>query len=765
MSWPTPQDYAEAVQNPKTCFEDSDLKQATAVTNPLGLPRAVSGQFACVFRFRSATGEWAVRCFLQEIRDQQDRYTLISSALGSAKLDCTVSFRFVDRGIRIRGKWYPILVMKWVQGTLLNDYVNNNLSNPSKLLDLAEKFLNLGTSLRKHGIAHGDLQHGNVLIVHDAPILIDYDGMFVPGLDGRNSHEIGHKNYQHPQRRENCFDAKVDWFSLWVIYLTLVALSEDPSLWKELDGGDDALIFRAADFKEPSNSRAISALQGRGKQRLGEIADALEDLCYKPLQRIPQPPGSIHSQPSSAPSGTSSVPKTGGATSPADGSWMNGWISSPAKAPPSAIPVDNEWLVSGVSATPNLVRYRNPPAVLGLLLIILLSPLPVIAKYFFVSLPLGFLPYAGISFILYAAAALGIKRLHRRDGAVQARIEALREQAVRAKEKEDIEERLKQTLKAIASARAGRTAQDQAIGKTLTNIQNDLNRAETAARQQLNTTRTQLQSERNRLDSTESNEVQTVDSRFSSRISDIRNRRDRLKYDEQNEIARALQSEQESFVRSYLANFPMSSASISGIGDILKSRLISAGVRTAADAEGFRVANVSGIGEQKAAAIKRWRNGLVSAAQARQPQSLNAATAGGIRARFQAQILGYQSNLSQLESQRDAEKSAIRSKIHNLRKGIDDRLASAARDCDQRVASVKVDAAKRQAAAKQSFEAKMQAIDTDIRSREGALTKMQQEISGANYRLAFATGKVDNIPMETMVVWIAQNVKNFRMYP
>ena len=62
------------------------------------------------------------------------------------------------------------------------------------------------SSCARREVAHGDLQHGNVLLVPGASAnslavkLIDYDGMCVPALAGSKSGEVGHPAYQHPQR-------------------------------------------------------------------------------------------------------------------------------------------------------------------------------------------------------------------------------------------------------------------------------------------------------------------------------------------------------------------------------------------------------------------------------------------------------------------------------------------------------------------------------------------------------------------------------------
>ena len=73
-------------------------------------------------------------------------------------------------------------------------------------------------------IAHNDLQHGNVLVQREGGIrLVDYDGKFLPKFRGERSPELGHKNYQHPERSPEHYDENVDNFSSLVIYLSLLA--------------------------------------------------------------------------------------------------------------------------------------------------------------------------------------------------------------------------------------------------------------------------------------------------------------------------------------------------------------------------------------------------------------------------------------------------------------------------------------------------------------------------------------------------------------
>src|SRR5258706_2162546 len=127
MAWPTPQDYNEAVQNPRLVFADADLQSGRPDLTPLGLPRPITGGFASVYRLQCTNATWAVRCFLRQFEDQQQRYAAISEHLARVRLPYTVGFTFLRQGIRVHGQWYPILKMWRVQDQPLSTFILNHL--------------------------------------------------------------------------------------------------------------------------------------------------------------------------------------------------------------------------------------------------------------------------------------------------------------------------------------------------------------------------------------------------------------------------------------------------------------------------------------------------------------------------------------------------------------------------------------------------------------------------------------------------------------
>jgi WD40 repeat protein len=295
MPWPHSQDYNEAIQNPGNSFADSDLRQGHAKTNALGLPVPCSGNFADVYQVGNGARVWAVKCFTREIPGLRDRYVEISAHLQTLQLPLLVAFKFLDQGIRVRGQWYPVLKMDWVEGFMLNSFVKQNLDKPAVLGKLAQLWVPLARALRQADLAHCDLQHGNVLLVPGSKAgalaikLVDYDGMCVPSLTLLKSLELGHPAYQHPQRlRERLYGLKVDRFSHLVIYTALRALMVGgKGLWDKYDNGDN-LLFKQADFEAPTRSRLLADLLRMSEREVHDLAGRLIDAARAPLDQTPQ---------------------------------------------------------------------------------------------------------------------------------------------------------------------------------------------------------------------------------------------------------------------------------------------------------------------------------------------------------------------------------------------------------------------------------------------------------------------------------------------
>ena len=277
--WPSMSDYQEAVQAPKLCFPDADLATSTPVMNKLGLPRPICGQFASVYELEKTGERWAIKCFLRNIPDQHSRYAKISTHLGKCNLPYFMTFEYVQKGIRCQGKLFPIVKMDWIEGLALNQYIENNLSDRSALEGLEKRWLTLLEDLQSVDVAHGDLQHGNVLVAADGNFrLIDYDGMWVPKLKGQKSHETGHPNFQSPLRCENDFDSGIDQFAGDVIHVALRALQRKPDLWKKYDNADN-LLFKRQDFENPSQSVLIAEVRALGDPESDGKLDSLIAAC------------------------------------------------------------------------------------------------------------------------------------------------------------------------------------------------------------------------------------------------------------------------------------------------------------------------------------------------------------------------------------------------------------------------------------------------------------------------------------------------------
>jgi hypothetical protein len=284
MILPRGDEYIAAVQNPRSAFNDAELKDCAPESDRFGIPKPYSGGFTATFHMANRSREWAVRCFTRAISDLQERYAAIDQFLGRSNERFFVGTFYLSQGIRIGGNWFPIIKMQWVKGETLNAFIDKNIGNAGRIKGLVAEFLALVQRLQQLKVAHGDLQHGNIVVRDGRMVLIDYDGMFLPRLARLKTNEIGHPNYQHPGRSAGHYDASIDHFASIVIYLGLRGIAESPKLWSKYNDSE-SILFREEDFVDLSRSallRDLSTLPA-----LAADVDKFRGVCRLPFADVP----------------------------------------------------------------------------------------------------------------------------------------------------------------------------------------------------------------------------------------------------------------------------------------------------------------------------------------------------------------------------------------------------------------------------------------------------------------------------------------------
>jgi len=282
---PTMDRYQDAVQTPRVAFLDPELQVGQVETSGLGLPRAYSGGFAITYSVRTGSKRFAVRVFHRKADGLEARYSKISTALRSAASPYFVAFEYQPRGVKVDGVIYPIVKMEWVKGDTLATYVGDWYQDATKMRALREQFRQLAKAMEQSGFAHGDLQNGNVMVEHSGVRLIDYDGMFVPGMALGDGAEIGNKHFQHPARGPQHFGPAMDRFSSIVLDVSLAAIAEDHRRFPRYGNTGENLLFTANDFADPNGSEVFNELCR--SPCVGDAARRLRLYCVESIDSIP----------------------------------------------------------------------------------------------------------------------------------------------------------------------------------------------------------------------------------------------------------------------------------------------------------------------------------------------------------------------------------------------------------------------------------------------------------------------------------------------
>ena len=264
MNYPSISDYIEALRDAEDSL--SELKDLRLVYDDQGHPIMSSGNFAVVFKMQAPTGEYhALKCFLRDQEERSERYRLIAEELQYAQSTYLVKFRYLESELFVdvpntEGEEYPVLLMDWVDGVPLDQYLKTIINDNYEKDLLAYRFSLLARWLVTQPFAHGDLKPDNICVRDDGSlVLLDYDGMYVPALYGRKPLEQGSPHYRHPLRSTLPFDEHIDDYSLSLILLSLRAIALEKSLYYKYSS-KEYLLLSQQDQLNPYTSLTFKEL-------------------------------------------------------------------------------------------------------------------------------------------------------------------------------------------------------------------------------------------------------------------------------------------------------------------------------------------------------------------------------------------------------------------------------------------------------------------------------------------------------------------------
>lgn len=723
--FPTGASYAEALQHPELCFSDPDLKRGTVKQSPVLVgPKAISGNFASVFDITARDGQrYALKCFTRDSATLGKRYSAISSALGGLggvggpggpggigasglSQPWPVGFDFLEQGVLVGREWYPAVKMTWVQGTGLISWIERNLHDPAALHALAGRFLAMTADLERHGIAHGDLQHGNLLVATDGTFrLVDYDGMYVPALRGEQATENGHRNYQSPARTAADYGPAMDRFSAWTIELALLAVATDPGLWTQLhDRHGEFLILSEPDFMEPATSLAwpvllshpdkrVRDVAGRVKGFLGRPASAVPPLTPEAVKLPPQRTSSASGAGAGAagagagaskgsgtgtgtgtrgyragggglgrgrPTVTSWTPAASGAPASGVPAWMAGRVATAAPTPASAPPPVQQPTAAGLSGLSGLswsggfgrLGGRSAGDLVAAVGALIGTSAPG-ALVLAAAQPVDALPAAQGVALLTSAALVGYARRRRPE------CRAAREQV--------------RDLKRRSRELADPASAHQRLEKEIRVLDDALAKDNTVSDQRIQALQLELRDGQARI---------TVD--LNRRTNQAQQQLASLAAKERRRIDRALEPAIRAHIQDKLRKTSIQGAlSLNNMGSKMVQALQDAGIHNAADFIGVDFSHnpsvvflvgpsgqrirVPGIGEARAAALSDWRQGLERRARASAPTTVPPAAKAQIKADIAALRRTHRAEIKQAEVEAQQKKAALQRRITDER--------------------------------------------------------------------------------------------------
>lgn len=254
-----------------------------------------SGAFCQTFPMRRQ-GMEGRKCLRMWVNDKARENNLkhiknISGYFNLHKVDYVIKYEYVEQAFRLNnGTVIPAVVMDWIEGDTLINYVRKNYRKGDVMRRLAKSFRDMVDYLNRNSMAHGDLSGDNIMVTPQGRLLlIDYDSFYVKGQPTDIPQPTaGVQAFQHPGRSANRYlNTYMDYFSQQVIYLSLLAIAERPAIFNE--DTDKGLVFQDADLRNRAALEKSRAFVNMATIRNQEVQNRLKDLkedIAKPLDKV-----------------------------------------------------------------------------------------------------------------------------------------------------------------------------------------------------------------------------------------------------------------------------------------------------------------------------------------------------------------------------------------------------------------------------------------------------------------------------------------------
>ena len=257
MNYPSISEYAQALRAPEDHFGEQ-LKHLRLVLDGTNQPVMSSGSFAVVFKMTDGERFYALKCFTKEQAGRDEAYRQIAEELSSVQYPFLVHFDYYEAALSVAtGQTdetkFPVLLMDWVDGVPLDKYIATIAHDDREARErLLHELLALMTFLLPQCFAHGDLEPDNILVQKDGRVkLLDYDGMYVPAMDGQAAREAGNPLYRPRLLQKLPFDRNIDDYAAVLILLLAAYNVHTPCNFNDLIKDDPTeFVSQFQDFMD-----------------------------------------------------------------------------------------------------------------------------------------------------------------------------------------------------------------------------------------------------------------------------------------------------------------------------------------------------------------------------------------------------------------------------------------------------------------------------------------------------------------------------------